>query len=605
MSSGLFKKLWGNGRITFIICAASFLYLLNLSWLKYGDLIVDAGREMYVPLQLVQGKTLYKDFLYVYGPFSPYFNSLLFRFFGVHINSLIISGILTSVFTSIVIYKLSKIFLKPLFALLSVLTFLFVFCFGHYVYYGNYNFILPYSYPAIHSLLFALAGFYFLYKFLLNTKKIDILLCSLFIFLTIVSRFEIAVFLLFSVFIILTFKLLYMKGDLRSYISDILKSIVLPGLFGFTIYAIFEISAAGSLTDGFLNLIKSNLQLKSVFTSWLAGTDNIMVSLSEIAKALFCYACVFCVLFSGVFLVSKFKIKNNYLKRSVFFAIHFLVIGVLYLILAKFFRCQLQYRPIAVFVLAVLLSCFFRIIKRRDVLKNIFLAGFCVFSLLIMARMIFFTRPGHYGFYILVPSVIIYYIVMAEIIPCFIKEKNGVYLYNTGIVFISILFILAHFKISWFCYKHRSLTFASKRGNIYLFDNERERRCIELINYLQNNTNNDDTLVVFPEGIAINFFAERENPLYYYFYHPVHLLDESAVVKGIQEKEVDYIALVQRRTDEYGFPVFGRDYAKGLTKYLEDNYVLHKQFGFFPFTTENYGIALFKRKPDMLYNTRQ
>ncbi|MBU1148422.1 MAG: hypothetical protein KKD11_08750, partial [Candidatus Omnitrophica bacterium] len=117
--------------------------------------------------------------------------------------------------------------------------------------------------------------------------------------------------------------------------------------------------------------------------------------------------------------------------------------------------------------------------------------------------------------------------------------------------------------------------------------------------FLGENTLKDESMVVFPEGVVLNFLSERENPLYYYSYLPVELIKEDVVdevISGIEEEEVNYIVLTQRDTTEYGYKAFGKDYATEIMKYIRENYILYKQFGPFPFTTEEYGIALFKRK---------
>ncbi|MFH1847084.1 MAG: hypothetical protein ABH869_05970, partial [Candidatus Omnitrophota bacterium] len=75
-----------------IIIVGCFAYLLDFTWLKWGDLIIDTGRELYVPLMLSEGKLLYKDIVYVYGPFVPYLHALLFKLFAPHLNWLILSG---------------------------------------------------------------------------------------------------------------------------------------------------------------------------------------------------------------------------------------------------------------------------------------------------------------------------------------------------------------------------------------------------------------------------------------------------------------------------------------------------------------------------------
>jgi hypothetical protein len=59
--------------LSFCVMAAAGAIMLHISWGKWGDFIVDYGREMYIPWQLSEGKILYRD-IYVnqYGPFAPY-----------------------------------------------------------------------------------------------------------------------------------------------------------------------------------------------------------------------------------------------------------------------------------------------------------------------------------------------------------------------------------------------------------------------------------------------------------------------------------------------------------------------------------------------------
>src|SRR6266700_6309518 len=60
-----------------LILAAS-LAMLVWSWGTWPDVLIDFGRELYVPWQLSAGKVLYTDVAYFNGPLSPYFNSLCF-----------------------------------------------------------------------------------------------------------------------------------------------------------------------------------------------------------------------------------------------------------------------------------------------------------------------------------------------------------------------------------------------------------------------------------------------------------------------------------------------------------------------------------------------
>jgi predicted membrane-bound mannosyltransferase len=63
-------------------------YMLNLSWFKWPDLLIDYGRELYVPWQITQGKVLYRDINHLYGPLSHYLNAFLFQIFGTGLSTL-------------------------------------------------------------------------------------------------------------------------------------------------------------------------------------------------------------------------------------------------------------------------------------------------------------------------------------------------------------------------------------------------------------------------------------------------------------------------------------------------------------------------------------
>src|SRR5688572_16122208 len=77
------------------IVALAFSHNLWTGWHRWGDPIIDCGRELDVPRQLLDGKTLYEDVRYWYGPLAPYTNALLYRLFGVHSDVIAIAGWIT------------------------------------------------------------------------------------------------------------------------------------------------------------------------------------------------------------------------------------------------------------------------------------------------------------------------------------------------------------------------------------------------------------------------------------------------------------------------------------------------------------------------------
>jgi hypothetical protein len=75
-----------------------------LTWAAWGNLTIDSGHEMYIPALLAQGKVLYRDVWYMYGPVAPYFNSYLFRLFGLRLDVLYWAGSLSALGSAIFLY---------------------------------------------------------------------------------------------------------------------------------------------------------------------------------------------------------------------------------------------------------------------------------------------------------------------------------------------------------------------------------------------------------------------------------------------------------------------------------------------------------------------
>ena len=135
-------------------------------------------------------------------------------------------------------------------------------------------------------------------------------------------------------------------------------------------------------------------------------------------------------------------------------------------------------------------------------------------------------------------------------------------------------------------------------GTLYTQDHYQAAVLNDTIDYIVRKIPQECTLVVVPEGIGINALTQRPNPLRYYYFTPpgLAIIGEDAIISAFRSARVDYILLVQRTTAEYGPEVFGIDYGAKLDKWIKDNYELAAQFGPYPFTTEKFGTALFKRK---------
>ena len=71
------------------LVSGTLIVLLWFSGMKWPDVLVEFGRELYVPWMIDEGKVLYRDVLYFASPLSPYWNALWFRLFGPSLSVIV------------------------------------------------------------------------------------------------------------------------------------------------------------------------------------------------------------------------------------------------------------------------------------------------------------------------------------------------------------------------------------------------------------------------------------------------------------------------------------------------------------------------------------
>src|SRR4030095_8675686 len=132
------------------------------TWQTWADVLVDFGREVYVPWQLTEGKVLYRDIAYFNGPLSPYLNSIWFRLFGTSILTLAICNLVILTALVCLMYVTLTQVTGRLGAAAACLLLLVVFSFGQLLHIGNFNFVCPYAHEMTHGIVFSVTAIFFL-----------------------------------------------------------------------------------------------------------------------------------------------------------------------------------------------------------------------------------------------------------------------------------------------------------------------------------------------------------------------------------------------------------------------------------------------------------
>ena len=202
-----------------IVAAAGTLFWLT--WARWGDLQLDNGRELYVPLEILRRK-LYRDIFYAFGPLAPYAEALLLGLFGQHLYVLYIFGLATTIADALVLFNIGTMVEGRAVGLTAAVAVLLQ---GFQP--TEFNYVFPWSYAGSLSLLLGLLCLCFTLRHIIHGTGRDLVLAGLAAGLALLCKQEFGL----VCYVLLAFVLL-METALHRSVRVLLRSIALctPGV---------------------------------------------------------------------------------------------------------------------------------------------------------------------------------------------------------------------------------------------------------------------------------------------------------------------------------------------------------------------------------------
>lgn len=579
--------------VIFFVLGLSFYYLLNVGWLRWGNLIVDTPRELWLPLKLLEGKVLYKDLWYPFGFFPPYFLALIYKIFGVHINTLVGCGIGITLLTSVFIYKIARFFLDEVDCGITVLTFLFVLAFPYYqLYSGIFNFILPYSFAATFFILFVSASLYLFLKFISTASEKWLFFWSLSLSLAFLTRPEMS-FPVWAGFVLSVIIFKFKNKSIK--FLKLIFYLFLPLIISFSLYGLFffKFDAFAAFKEGIIGCFKSGLDTKIILKS--TGLADIYTnSCLAVKSLLFHLIIILLVVFSALFLNNKGR------HRFLLFFPGISIIFLAYWLGITYLAGDLQYRCIPLLLLITLIGSAYKVIRFGDFKHDLSILVLCLISLATLTRIFFNSTPFGYGFYLLIPGLVFYYIFFLKLEISLLKIYLPDYaqLVKKALIPFFVLLILPYWYYSFSNYALRDLEITSAKGKIVCLNDRVAEYFWQTVDYLKANTLASDKVVVLPEGVSVNYFSGRDNPLRYYQFFALEPSgrDDAKIIQEFIRFDIDYIVIIARPAFEYGQGFFGIDFGKELYSWLHANYEPIKKFGAKSYLLRDFGIMILKNK---------
>jgi hypothetical protein len=243
--------------------------------------------------------------------------------------------------------------------------------------------------------------------------------------------------------------------------------------------------------------------------------------------------------------------------------------------------------------------------------KPLFL--FALFSLGFISKIALNVHSFHYGFVLAMPASLVCIWVLMDAFPGFLDRKFPGTRRVPSVIGLAFIYgiLVSHFNLSFFSYTQKQYAIGEKNDriiswhprakNTYIsaFITTHERGVVfkETLDELKKILKPADTLLVVPEGALFNYLLRHRNPTPYtsFLLGDLVMFDESQMVRNMKKTPPDYIVLADRDLQVYGYDEFGLDTGQQIMNWINQNYVIIRQFGKAPFQSNGFGTRILKR----------
>jgi 4-amino-4-deoxy-L-arabinose transferase-like glycosyltransferase len=550
--------------------SAIFLLMLIASWQRWSSVIADSGRELDLPLRLLNGEWLYRDVHYLYPPLSPYFNALLYRVFGPHMSVLQISGVLCALLLVWLCSRIAQRLLPPKESALAVCGVI-VFC----VFKPAGNLISPYAYAALHAMLLALTVLWFTLRYAESKRSRELISASLCVGLAAITKQEFAL----AAALTLVATLFYLHRKDWPTLARGLLLAALPALVtAVPVYAwLFQHIGWPTLVED-CHLVFTHLPASLVYYNHQrTGLTQPLASLWQMLGAVAVCGAVA----SLVCWWSARRHNSTLALRALLLCGTCLLVAFL-----VGFTSAGQWDGSPLRALPLLLLALIVVEWRRsnDADQAHFIVA--VYSLAVLARVALrVPSGGAFGSFFLPTSLLLVYGWLTQSLPQALQSwtQNAQTTANArtigrGLFVAAWLITAIVFGIRY--RKNYSYEINTPRGTLYT---TRQIGPVyrAALDFITTHTQPNEAIAVLPEGSDLTFLSSRRMPLRHQILIPglMSERDETAAIELLARQRVRYVLIINRPMREFGAVAFGRDYYSHLGSWIDTHYRLVHVFG--------------------------
>jgi hypothetical protein len=553
--------------------ALACLFLLwawqvHSTWAAWGNLTIDSGHEMYTPALLAEGKMLYRDVWFNFGPAAPYFNSYLFRLFGIHLSVLYWAGSLAALGSAVFLY-LAGIQLSAWLVGWTAGAVLLLEAFQP----SFFCFPLPYSFSAVYGCLIACLFLYLIIKAATRRRWASMFAAgsAAAIALLLKPEFGLTCYLMLLV-------LIGIHGFQERLAKPVLKDLfaILPGIavVGGVVIWMVSIRGVEFMTQENIQSWPTSFFMRNYGSRWLQNTGFSLTPASltdALIRSLFPVAFL-------LELYCLFKWKRSDAKSILTRVILFAGLAVYY----RFMHLNPQTalasllfpRDMELYVLIAAVSFWWIFWQGKAADPRYLIVPLVLtFSSLQAFRILLRMLPSEYPIYYNGPVVLCFLLLVVLLIRQSVRTPASIWKIEL------VVCLACLWSVGLYTYKERSFAksfvpLATDRGTI-LVSEQMEESYKAAISFMKERAGLGESVLSVPEDTSLYFLSETYCPSRVFLFLPGIMAPGKMTAEFIQEiesKKVGYLLWSNRIFLEYGAPSFGKDFDQEIGDYLKSHY---------------------------------
>lgn len=547
--------------------------MLGWTWGTWLDVLVDFGRELYLPWQITEGRRLYADLASFNGPLSPYLNALWFQLFGVGLRSLVIGNVALLGALTLSLYIVLRNIADSTAAFAGTLLFLLLFAFGEYYEVGNYNYVTPYAHELVHGIVLSFIALCALLSYLRVGSRSMLAMSAVCLGLTFLTKPEVfgASVVALLVGMVLGVQTREPTGlDRAAAVALFIVGTLAPPAIAvawLTAVMPFETAVRGVLSP-YVHVLDPSMAALPFYRE-LTGLDEPWRS----TLAMFAAATAMAALLAAFIALAAAAARRRIgIEVAIFGGLALFAAGI---IGNRAIVGHLA-RPLPL-VVAVALGLSAVSLRRQSTNGGAGIAigriAFLTFALLLTSKMALNVQIYRYGFALAMPAFMVLVCGLLSWIPSWLDRRGdhgGTFrsLAGASLVTVAVVFLLVHHE------RFAALATPVGNGPDRFQADGRALTVNAMLSLLAERVGPDEHVTVVPEGVMLNYLARRASSVPYPNFMPPEfvMFGTLAIEDAFASSPPEYLVVVDRPVREYGSAGFGVDYGQGLMAWVQARY---------------------------------